>query len=600
MADLLRFILTNQIVAFVIVVGVVVFVHELGHFLAARLFGIAVEEFAIGFGPKAFGMVRGGTEYKICWLPLGGYVRLYGAEIGREIPLETRHRAISTAPLHKRACVVFAGPLANGLLTWAVLSAMSLSGVEKLPPSVSVMPNGVAARSGLRDGDTIVTANGASLTTWEEFTEVIAGSPGQQIVLRVRHREAMRDIVVVPELVDDESMVGERTRMGRIGVTPYFQSPRFAISSEGLLGKIGLRSGDEIRSIGGTNITFAHEVEQSVERWTEEGRIAPLVFEVLRPDLFPRVVDGKIVAESEKRGVLRLSLSGLEPWFSGTWTQSRSDGFPFASFLGAVSTDLMLVAESETEAPETRRAGVSAFDRCGVQSGMSLVAIGGYGTVRSRVQINDWLERTERSLSQGVMVGQELPAHRVDFTLLNARGTIQELSCSIPVRVGRDHLNRPHAFLPFPFRFLTRGGTVEPILVKSDGLLAGLRDGAKASWDLGRGILGTVGKLVTGKIPVANLGGPIEIARVAGSAAKVGLSAFVTMIAFISINVGLLNLLPIPVLDGGSLLLLGVEAAYGKSLPLKLQETVQKIGVMFILGLILLVIYNDILRRISN
>ena len=138
------------------------------------------------------------------------------------------------------------------------------------------------------------------------------------------------------------------------------------------------------------------------------------------------------------------------------------------------------------------------------------------------------------------------------------------------------------------------------MIVKSEGLLDAFVDGAKATGEQVGTIFTALKKLFSGSLPMSNLGGPIAIARVAGDAASGGLLVFLLTISWMSINIGLFNLLPLPALDGGALLMHGVEAAYGRPLPVKVQANVQKLGFIIILSLIVLVFYNDILRLFTQ
>lgn len=571
MFSLLRAIFENQVVAFIIVVGVVIFVHEFGHFIVARIFGIRVEEFSLGFGPRAFGVRRGGTDYKICWLPLGGYVKLYGAEIGSNIPLEHREIAISTAALYKRVLVSAAGPGMNFVLTFFVMAMLSVVGIEKLPAQISVVPGSIAHSAGLPDGAVIRFINGASVRTWEDLSERISENGGKKLQVDFLSEGVNGKVTLVPAASEDETVYGEKVKVGRIGVTPYFLSPTVAVRKDGSLSAVGMRTYDKVVTIGDEPVLHFHQIPQKLAKISKKMEVEKTIATI------PVVVE-----RSGAKVVLQWPARLLE-----VNEQTLSD-------LGIVSTDLMLAAPKKPIV-----SGTSAFQwsACGAIAGFVITSIDGYGPVRSRVQIVDWIERSERALGERVPVSTTFESVLRGF---NAEGDLIQLNCAVTARLGRDHLNRKKLFIDFPDAFETRSHTAEPILLKSSGFFEMLDNGAKLTLDMAKNIVDGVSKLITGRIPFSNLGGPVEIARVAGSAAKVGWQAFVGMIAFISINVGILNLLPIPVLDGGTLLLLGAEAAYGKSLPVRVQEFVLRAGVFFIFILVILVLYNDVLRRLAH
>jgi regulator of sigma E protease len=186
------------------------------------------------------------------------------------------------------------------------------------------------------------------------------------------------------------------------------------------------------------------------------------------------------------------------------------------------------------------------------------------------------------------------------FQIVQANGALQTVSCDVPIRLRRDQLNRERAEVVFPVRFASSGMPLEQIVVRSSSWWGAPIDAVEAVGEQASTIFVGLKKLVSGSIPLANLGGPIQIARVAGSAAEGGLLIFFLTVSWMSINIGMFNLLPLPALDGGALLMQGVEGAYGRPLPPSVQHLVQRIGVMLILGLIILVFYNDILRLLGG
>jgi regulator of sigma E protease len=577
MLDFLRAVFENQVVAFIIVVGVVVFVHEFGHFFAARAFGIFVEEFSLGFGPTACRFMWRGTEYKICWLPFGGYVRLYGQEIGAQIPLARKPEALSEAAVYKRFIVSAAGPAMNLFLTFVVMAFLAWNGIARLPSQVSVMPGSVAERAGIPDGAKILSVDGVETRTWEDLSEKIALSAGKVLRVNFEIEGVLGSVTVTPAVSDAESVYGEKIQHGRIGVTPFFQSPTVVVRSGSLLQRMGVLSGDLILSVNGLAVRHFHQVRRSVESWLSDTAVQSPLSVLVR------------------RGEREISLSFAREQASALPSEGAT--LP-GGVLGAVSSDMQI---SNSSASNSKAAGAfSTWQSCGLSAGVALAGVEGYGALNSRVQIADWVERIESASTLRMPRSEEEVFQDSRFFVIDTAGNTRIVECKTKLRRGRDHLNRERFFLDFSPKFVSESHTADPIILKSEGFIGALADGYRLSKNMGSSILDSISKLVTGRIPFSNLGGPIEIARVAGSAAKVGWAAFASMIAFISINVGLLNLLPIPILDGGTLLLLSVEAAYGRPLPVRVQEFVMRAGVFFMLLLIVLVLYNDILRRLTN
>jgi len=181
----------NSFVSFVVVLGLLIFVHEFGHFLFAKLFGVKVLKFSLGFGPKVFGRQHGETEYLISAFPLGGYVKMLGEQPGEEITTEEAQRSFSHKPVWQRMIVVAAGPLFN--LFFAVLLFFAIFAVVGLPTLVpgttigQVSPDSPAEAAGLKAEDTILAIDGQPTEQWEAVSELVAGSNGKELAITV-HR----------------------------------------------------------------------------------------------------------------------------------------------------------------------------------------------------------------------------------------------------------------------------------------------------------------------------------------------------------------------------------------------------------------------------
>ena len=198
----------QSIIAFLVVIGVLVFFHELGHFLAARLVGVKVLKFSLGFGPKLISKQIGETEYRISALPLGGYVKLFGEEADESsdtpesvsISPEDRSRSFTVQPLWKRFLIVGAGPVFNLLLAYLIFTAMLATGFtifvpefETILPFVEqVMEDSPAMKAGIKPGDEVLSIEDQGISTWIEMTEIIRKNPGKR--LNVRHREIAQQI----------------------------------------------------------------------------------------------------------------------------------------------------------------------------------------------------------------------------------------------------------------------------------------------------------------------------------------------------------------------------------------------------------------------
>ena len=193
----------------VIIFGLIIFVHELGHFLTAKWAGVGVERFSLGFGPKLLGRKIGETEYLLSAIPLGGYVKMIGEEIGEEVDETDLRRSFTHKSLPKRFLIVAAGPLANFLMAFVVFSlAFAQFGVNvpvDQPTVGGVVSNMPAEAAGLEPEDEILKVDGATVHTWEELAEQIQHSNGNEIdlVIKKANRGQIMAITVTPQLRDN-------------------------------------------------------------------------------------------------------------------------------------------------------------------------------------------------------------------------------------------------------------------------------------------------------------------------------------------------------------------------------------------------------------
>ena len=208
----------------ILVLSVLVFVHEMGHYLAARHCGVRVETFSIGFGPELYGWTdRKGTRWKISAVPVGGYVKMFGErpEPGAP-PMSAAERAVSFAgkPLGQRAYIVFAGPLANIVYAVIVMATLfSVLGQPFTPADVGeVDPNSAAARAGFQPGDLIVSIDGTAIERFEQVQRIVQQNPGVPLHFTVVRNGKETTLTATPESVEFKNRFGTEGREGRLGV----------------------------------------------------------------------------------------------------------------------------------------------------------------------------------------------------------------------------------------------------------------------------------------------------------------------------------------------------------------------------------------------
>jgi len=220
------------LLAFACALGPLVFFHELGHYLVARLFGIPAETFSIGFGHELIGWTdRQGTRWKLAWLPLGGYVKFVGdmtpasnpAEL-ETIPPELRDRAFQLRPVWQRFLVVLAGPMANFLLAIAIFAAFfTFIGTPQTNVVGAVIPNTAAARAGLQPGDRILEVAGQSTPTFTDVSNVVVIRPNETVSVKIERSNTVQSMRVTLGSDMIEQTPGQKVRRGLLGVYPTMQ-----------------------------------------------------------------------------------------------------------------------------------------------------------------------------------------------------------------------------------------------------------------------------------------------------------------------------------------------------------------------------------------
>jgi len=350
------------VLSFVVVLGVLIFIHELGHFLVARKVGVKVLTFSIGFGPKLIKKTVGDTEYALSAFPLGGYVRLLGDDPKEAVDPQDLHRSFLNQSVSKKMAIVFAGPFFNLLLALVIFVGIFMMGVLVLTAEVGeVQQDSPAYSAGILSGDIVVAIDGKKVSQWEEIRGLLQASGGKEVTVEVKRGAETVTVKVIPIQKEAKNIFGEHQMQWLIGIAPK-----------------------------GTVVTQRHD--------------------------------------------------------------------------------------------------------------------------------------------------------------------------------------------PFTAAFL----------------------GAKRTWEITELTVVGIVKLIQGKLPANTIGGPIMIAQLAGQQASQGFLNVLLFIAILSINLGVINLLPIPILDGGHMLFFAIEAVMGRPVSIRKREVAQQIGLFLLLCLMLFAIYNDVDRIIST
>ena len=546
--------LSHPVSAVLLLLGALIIVHEAGHYLAGKMCGIAVEIFSIGFGPSIVRFTYGETSYRLSLIPLGGFVKFFGSVKSEPVPESAKGREFYRASLIKRVITVAAGPLANFLLAIAVYTGMGWHGISQPPPIIGeILADSPAEKAGFQFGDWVTRINETPIKTWRDLREEIVKAPGQSLTFIVKRKGKEEVLTVTPHSVLDKNMLSPQHR-GQVGISPLHVSSHIRVGGKGIGAALGLKTGDKVVALIGPDkdqkvpIQYWRQLQEEVERIAQSGAQGRLALEISRPTDNPK---------EETAQTLTFQLPKLQPSFT-----------------------------------------------------MSALGIfGGHLTVNK----SEELKNLPLAFGDVILKWNDQPVRDI-FALKNAMGESrnpmgtarilrqdQELDLSIPLKPVE--VQRPEGkvtIYTLPISFI--GELLDPKPVTEqyknpfNALAYGIEETGKQTAAIALAVYG----LMTGDVPLKALGGPISIAKVASESVKLGWMTFLSALSLISINLGLLNLFPIPVLDGGQLVLLAAEGVKRKPLSEGAVENFQKVGFVMIFSLIIMATYNDLGRFWSS
>ncbi len=209
------------LISFIILLGILIFVHELGHFWVARLSGVGVEKFSLGFGPKIFGKKIGETEYVLSWIPLGGYVKLLGETGKEDLSPEDAKRSFNNQPTWKKLLIVLAGPVFNFFLAIVIFSIVYMYGIPNLKPIVGeIAADSAAMESGMMAGDLIVAIDDEKISYWDQIKPIITKAKERNLNVVIEREGSQVTLSVKPKKSATKNIFGEDVSTYLIGITP--------------------------------------------------------------------------------------------------------------------------------------------------------------------------------------------------------------------------------------------------------------------------------------------------------------------------------------------------------------------------------------------
>lgn len=548
-----------SIVYFLLLVGVLVSIHELGHFVAAKLLDVKVLRFSLGFGPAIARVAGRETEYQIGIVPLGGYVRLYGEDPAEPVADGDRHRSFSEKALWRRLVIVFAGPAAN-LLCPLVIYFFFFYGHTVVPAAVigDTFAGGPAAAAGLAPGDRVLDIDGKPVRYWEDLERTVATQAGKSLKFKVRRGSREFDTYVMPRQVTMRERNGVRTEQGMIGVSQApFRAQVGVLDTRSAAAQAGLQTGDLVISVGGESVGSWGELSAALARNAKRAQVA-----YLRPHR-----TGLGAAEVK---IFAPDAAYLVPDFRTNPDGSRE------IVTGLVSAEFF-VAAVEPGSPA---------ERTGLRPGDLIATLDGK-PVTHWLQFDQALQADPGRAFALAWLRPGAGGGATDHV-----GVLQQERRHLEDEYGHDYQR-----LVFGATNDFRPGQGEMVPIEGRFVYAAghaaSRTGATIS-EMVRGFVSIIG----GHMPRDNVGGPIMMYRIASVSGAKGWDYFLLMIALISVNLGLINLLPIPILDGGHLVVFAIEGVRRRRLSPRMREAVVLAGLAVIVSLTVLALRNDIVRYV--
>ena len=540
------------LVYFILLLGPLIFFHEFGHFIVARLFKVRVLEFSIGFGPKIGAFQRGDTVYRIGILPLGGYVKMLGADPMEEVQPEQEADSFAAKPLWQRTLIVLAGPVFNLILPIIVFFFVFAAQGQVMPAVVGTLqPDGVADTAGLEPGDVIKSINGEEIEGWWELEDLVGNAAGEQLeAVLERDGEVLPAITLTPERTVETILpeLGLEREVGRIQIEASYRRPIVVVDPGGAAAASGLRSWDRIIAVDG----------EPAERWEYTLRRLQRATQPVRLLLLR---DVPMEGASERFGAFEFGSLALA---EVTLEPGAGDGT-----LGLRSAELV-VYDVTPGSPE---------EAAGLRRGDEIVSLNGS-------RLSSWTLFSRRVTSHPDWT------HVVTYARDGVESTV---GIEFERRQVKGEFNTDMETTIFGVVNRTAHDRPAPI-TNTKRISYAMHQSWHQTASIFRVTLASLVGLFTGKVGMEQMGGPIFILEVASRTSDAGWGYFFQVMVWLSISLGLINLIPIPLLDGGHLMFFLIEAIKRGPVSLRTRQIAAYVGFSMIILLMLLVTKNDIGR----
>ena len=537
-----------SLLPFIVLLGILVFIHELGHFIVARLCKVKVEVFSLGFGKKLLKWKKGDTVYCISLFPLGGYVKMFGHEYGKKVLKAEEPVAFLHKKLWQKTAIVLAGPLMNFFLAVFIFANLNMvKGDKKVHPVIGELKAASPAfQAGLREGDTILAIDENPVKNTKEIKESVFKKPETFLKIRVKTPAGKTETLKIPSVKKlTQGKWGFLEEGGVIeGLNFFTPAPMVGvIQDQSPAGLSGLKTFDKVLSLNETKVNSSKQLFNLLQSLPADKKSVEITVERKGNKLSP------------------LTLNIPESYHSS----------PGAAVLGLAKTDLFI--------SDLKKGGPA--ERAGLQKGDFIFRLNGKA-------LSSWKE-----LVKGIKnFGESKKPLQIE---IKRQGEIKTFSVTpeLKTRIGEGGVEKKSYMLGIvtqPYRVPAGGVYTE----RAQNPFQAVKVGLQKTFHWCAIVAIYIKKIISGEVSRRTLGGAISIGRAAYDSYSYGLEYFFNIMAILSVQLFLLNILPIPIFDGGHLLFYVIEFFNGAPLSMKKMVIAHQIGFLFLIFLLIFTTFNDL------
>lgn len=537
------------IVPLAILLGLLIFVHELGHFSVAKFFGVRVETFSIGFGKKIWERTKGDTTYCLSLIPFGGYVKMYGDDPTADIPESEKQYSFLHKNVWQRIGVVLAGPLMNFFFAIFVFALIAVVGEDKPIAKVGEIQPGTAAHvMGLQAGDEILKVNSKPVSLMEEVQSAVEQNGDSEITMTIKRHGSDKELVLSGEtkIINNPNILSTEKMVGSLEGLQFMPTASMVgiDHPESIAAQKGLKTGSLITEVDGVALQRWYELDYLMTKAISENKTFTVKFKPTQD-----AKEQSIQLNAQEDSFKNLKDFGIHP---------------LDLFVGSVVDE-------------------SAAKAAGLQKNDHITAIDGK-------EISHWSELVNR------VRAFENDKEPLSLKVIRDGESLQMEMSPKPVAQKDPITGMEKNVYAIGITTSLMGAPPVLTLVRTSNVVQVIKRGFVDSYNWSVTTLLSFWKLLTNQVSAKSIGGPLMIGQLASQSMAVGLSAFLKIMGIISINLFILNLLPLPVLDGGHLLFYTIEVIRGKPVSMRVLEVAQTFGLVLLLSLMVFATYNDFAR----